>query len=104
MNFVAVAIGGWLPVQQKSRVLIGLNCILLCLNNSSQFLMRDVCEFAHAHNGGDIGVKYQIYKQNKRFLRTLKAFDRALSLGLLRILPEEDTKVGRNVGSDCLAS
>ena len=27
----------WTPVQQKSkcRVLIGLNCILLCLNNSS---------------------------------------------------------------------
>ena len=24
------------PVQQKSRILIGLNYILLCLNNSSQ--------------------------------------------------------------------
>ena len=26
----------WSPVQQKSRLLIGLNCIPLCLNNSSQ--------------------------------------------------------------------
>ena len=38
MNFVAVAIVSAIvpPVKQKSRVLIGLNCILLCLNNSSQ--------------------------------------------------------------------
>ena len=41
MNFVAVAIVsaivlGQPPVQQNSRLLIGLNCILLCLSNSSQ--------------------------------------------------------------------
>ena len=40
MNFVAVAIVSvivpWPPVQKKCGVLIGLNCILLCLNNSSQ--------------------------------------------------------------------
>ena len=40
MNFVAVAIVSaifcWPPVQQKSRLLIGLNCIIPCLNNSSQ--------------------------------------------------------------------
>ena len=26
----------WPPIQQKNRLLIGLNCILLCLNNSGQ--------------------------------------------------------------------
>ena len=40
MDFVPVAIASAIvlghPVQQKSRILIGLNCILLCLNNSSQ--------------------------------------------------------------------
>ena len=40
MNFVAAAIVSaivpWPNVQQKCGVLIGLNCILLCLNNSSQ--------------------------------------------------------------------
>ena len=42
MNFVAVAIVSAIvfgqPVQQKSRLLIGLNCILLCLNNISQIM------------------------------------------------------------------
>ena len=40
MDFVAVAIVSAIvlghSVQQKRRILIGLNCILLCLNNSSQ--------------------------------------------------------------------
>ena len=31
----------WSPVQQKSHFLIGLNCILLCLNNSSQIAKRN---------------------------------------------------------------
>ena len=34
MNFVAVAIVS--AIVLKSRVLIGLNCVLLCLNDSSQ--------------------------------------------------------------------
>ena len=46
MDFVAVAIVSAIvlgyPVQQKSRILIGLNCILLCLNNSSQIAKRVV--------------------------------------------------------------
>ena len=40
MNFVAVAIVSAIvlghPFNKKSCLLIGLNCILLCLNNSSQ--------------------------------------------------------------------
>ena len=39
MNFVAVAIVSAIVLGHpfnKSRLLIGLNCILLCLNNSSQ--------------------------------------------------------------------
>ena len=40
MNFVVAdivsAVVPWPNVQQKCGVLIGLNCILLCLNNSSQ--------------------------------------------------------------------
>ena len=32
----------WPPGQQNSRVLIGLNCILLCLNNSSQIAKKHV--------------------------------------------------------------
>ena len=40
MDFVAVAIVSAIvlghPVKQKSRLLIGVNCILLCLNNSNQ--------------------------------------------------------------------
>ena len=41
MNFVAVAIVSAMPpVQQKSRLLIGLNCILLCLSNSSQIAKK----------------------------------------------------------------
>ena len=40
MNFVVVAIVSAIvlghPFNKKSRVLIGLNSILLCLNNSSQ--------------------------------------------------------------------
>ena len=43
MNFVVAAIVSavvpWPNVQQKCGVLIGLNCILLCLNNSSQITM-----------------------------------------------------------------
>ena len=48
MNFVAVAIVSaisWPPVQQKSRLLIGLNCILLCLNNSSQIAKKALCYY-----------------------------------------------------------
>ena len=41
MNHVPVAIVfgycSWPAIQQKSRLLIGLNRILLCLNNSSHF-------------------------------------------------------------------
>ena len=44
MNFMAVAIKfsycSWPPIQQKSRLLIGLNCILLCLNDSSQIAKK----------------------------------------------------------------
>ena len=44
MDFVAVAIVSAIvlghPVQQKSRILIGLNYILLCLNNSSQIAKK----------------------------------------------------------------
>ena len=44
MDFVAVAIVSAVvlghPVQQKSRILIGINCILLCLNNSSQIAKK----------------------------------------------------------------
>ena len=44
MDFVAVAIVSAIvlghPVQQKSRILIGLNCILLCLNKSSQIAKK----------------------------------------------------------------
>ena len=40
MDFVTVAIVSAIvlgyPIQQKSRILIGLNCIRLCLNTSSQ--------------------------------------------------------------------
>ena len=40
MDFVAVAIVSAIvlghSVQQKGGILIGLNCVLLCLNNSSQ--------------------------------------------------------------------
>ena len=40
MNFVAVAIVSAIvlghPFKQKSHLFIGLNCILLCLNDSSQ--------------------------------------------------------------------
>ena len=32
----------WPPVQQKSRLLIALNCILLCLNNSSQITKKSL--------------------------------------------------------------
>ena len=51
MNFVAAAIVSpvvpWPNVQQKCGVLIGLNCILLCLNNSSQItkLLLDQHDF-----------------------------------------------------------
>ena len=39
MNFVGphcFSYCSWPPIQRKSRLLIGLNCILLCLNNNSQ--------------------------------------------------------------------
>ena len=45
MNFVAVAIVSAIvlghPFNKKSRLLIGINCILLCLNNSSQIAKND---------------------------------------------------------------
>ena len=45
MNFVAVAIVSaivlaWPPVQQKSHLLICLNCLLHCVNNSSQIAKK----------------------------------------------------------------
>ena len=44
MNFVVAAIVSaivpWPNVQQKCGVLIGLNCILLCLNNSGQITAK----------------------------------------------------------------
>ena len=47
MDFVAIAIVSAIvlghPVQQKSCILIGLNCILLCLNNSSQIAKLAHC-------------------------------------------------------------
>ena len=50
MKFVAVAIVSAIVLgQQKSRLLIGLNCILLCLNNSSQIAKAASFSQSHSH-------------------------------------------------------
>ena len=40
----------WPPVQQKSRLLIGLNRILFCFNDSSQITKNFLCMIAFFHN------------------------------------------------------
>ena len=63
MNFVAAAIVSaivpWPNVQQKCGVLIGLNCILLCLNNSSQItkLLLDQHDFLVKGRGQKKGFR-----------------------------------------------
>ena len=56
MNFVAAAIVSaivpWPNVQQKCGVLIGLNRILLCLNNSSQIIKLLLDQHAFLVKGG----------------------------------------------------